>query len=652
MLRTFVTALVLALCAAAAEKPIPPPGVAVPANDRDDLEVGLRKLSDSIDKLKANLLVNDVIIFRDAVHFALKYNEFFRAEEIGRAKELLKQGQERADALSRGDAPWTTATGLVVRGYRSRIDDSVQPYGLVVPATWSPKAPRKWRMDAWFHGRGETLSEVNFLWERTTRPGEFTPVDTIMLHLYGRYCNANKFAGEVDFFEAMADVKKHYRIDENRIAVRGFSMGGASTWQFATHYPGHWAVAAPGAGFSETREFLGNFRNDPIRPAWWEEKLWRMYDATEYALNFFNLPLVAYSGEIDRQKQAADIMARFLEKEGITNMTHIIGPKTPHRYHPDSKVEIDRRLDAIMERGRDPYPRTIKFVTFTTAYNRVKWLVVDQLEQHWERAQVIAEVAGERAVKVATKNVSALTFDFGPGGSPLAVDGKIGINIDGETVPATAPNTDRSWRVHFAKVNGKWTTAAAAPEYGKAKRHHSQGPIDDAFMSRFIFVVPSGEASQKGIAERIAAEQARAITEWRRHFRGEPIVKKDSEITDADISDANLVMWGDPSSNRMMARVMDKLPVRWTGDSVTLGTKKFSAATNYPVLIYPNPLNPRRYVVVNSGFTFREYDYLNNARQIPKLPDWAVVDVTVPADGRFPGKIADAGFFGEKWELK
>ena len=50
-----------------------------------------------------------------------------------------------------------------------------------------------------------------------------------------------------------------------------------------------------------------------------------------------------------------------------------------------------------------------------------------------------------------------------------------------------------------------------------------------------------------------------------------------------------------------------------------------------PILIFPNPLNPERYVVLNSGFTFREYDYLNNARQVPKLPDWAVVDVTTPA---------------------
>jgi hypothetical protein len=69
-------------------------------------------------------------------------------------------------------------------------------------------------------------------------------------------------------------------------------------------------------------------------------------------------------------------------------------------------------------------------------------------------------------------------------------------------------------------------------------------------------------------------------------------------------------------------------------------------------LIYPNPLNPERYIVLNSGFTYREYDYLNNARQTPKLPDWAVIDLREPASSRYPGKIVAAGFFDENWELK
>ena len=51
--------------------------------------------------------------------------------------------------------------------------------------------------------------------------------------------------------------------------------------------------------------------------------------------------------------------------------------------------------------------------------------------------------------------------------------------------------------------------------------------------------------------------------------------------------------------------------------------------------------------MLNSGFTFREYDYLNNARQVPKLPDWAIVDVTTPPDSRKPGKVVAADFFDE-----
>ena len=69
-----------------------------------------------------------------------------------------------------------------------------------------------------------------------------------------------------------------------------------------------WAAAAPGAGFSETAEFLKVYQKEPIKPTWYEEKLWHWYDCTDYALNLFNCPTVAYSGEIDTQKQAADKM--------------------------------------------------------------------------------------------------------------------------------------------------------------------------------------------------------------------------------------------------------------------------------------------------------------------------------------------------------
>jgi dienelactone hydrolase len=643
-------ALFLTVCAIAAaqSRPVPPPGVEVAANDRADLEAGLKRLASSLERLKNVELVPDVQIYYDAVRYALTYNEFFRPEEIGRARELLRQGQDRADQLLRGQSPWTTATGLVVRGYRSKIDKSVQPYGLVIPASYDPQLAREWRLDAWFHGRGETLSEVNFIYDRQRIPGEFTPPHAFVLHLYGRYCNANKFAGEVDLFEALDAVKRAYPIDDDRIVVRGFSMGGAAAWQFATHYASLWAAAAPGAGFSETPEFLNIYKNEANKPTWWEEKLWHLYNATDYAVNLAQCPTIAYSGEVDRQIQAAQMMQKSMEAEGM-RMTHVIGPKTPHRYHPDSKIEINKAIDAIARLGRTKYPSRVRFTTWTLRYNKMNWVSIDHLDQHWERARVDAAVINDRAIDVKPVNVAAFTLTFQPGSCPLDVTAKSTVSIDGQRVTVDGPMSDRSWTASFHKRAGKWMAGPMEP--GLRKKPGLQGPIDDAFMDSFLFVRPTGRAST-GTAKWVDAEMNRAIREWRRQFRGDVQIRDDASITEEEIANNNLVLWGDPGSNRLLAKIAGKLPVVWTADSVSLGAKRYSAATHVPIMIYPNPLNPERYVVLNSGFTFREYDYLNNARQVPKLPDYAIVDTTTPPDDRWPGKIVDAGFFGEKWEFQ
>jgi hypothetical protein len=186
---------------------------------------------------------------------------------------------------------------------------------------------------------------------------------------------------------------------------------------------------------------------------------------------------------------------------------------------------------------------------------------------------------------------------------------------------------------------------------GLVKRHGLQGPIDDAFLDSFIMVVPTGTPLNGTVGAWTASEQKHAIEHWRRQFRGEARVKKDSEVTDQDIASSNLILWGDPNSNALLRRVLPNLPIRWDAQGVHTGEAIFPADRYAPVLIYPNPLNPKRYVVVNSGFTFREYDYLNNARQVPKLPDYAIVDLSQPITSRGPGGITTAGFFNERWEL-
>jgi hypothetical protein len=78
----------------------------------------------------------------------------------------------------------------------------------------------------------------------------------------------------------------------------------------------------------------------------------------------------------------------------------------------------------------------------------------------------------------------------------------------------------------------------------------------------------------------------------------------------------------------------------------------YDPATHVPLMIYPNPLWPGRYLVLNSGPTFREAHDRTNSLQNPKLPDWAMVDITTPPDGVKPGKVVAAEFFDEGWGVR
>jgi hypothetical protein len=643
------TAVLIAQQAAPPLHLIPPAGVQVSDADQKSLHAGLTRLQARIDALKGNPRLPDVQIFEKAVRYALEGNEFFRQEEVFRAKELLRMGMERADQLSHGDAPWTRATGPVVRGYISKIDGSVQPYGLVVPASYAADKPHTWRVDTWFHGRSENLSEVNFLWDRIFNMGQFHPDDTIMLHLYGRYCNGSVFAGEVDLFEALDDVKKNFHVDQNRILVRGFSMGGASAWHIGAHYGTDFAAVAPGAGYAETMEFTGQTRRG-IQPTWFEDKLLHLTNATDYAANFFNVPVIAYNGDKDAQRQAADIMEKNMAAEGLT-LSRVIGKDIGHAYTPAAMAQINEMLDSIAAKGRDEWPREVHFTTWTLRYNRMRWVVVDGLEKHWDRARVDASMEGDHTIQAKTSNVSAVSFEFGVGARMLNPASKVTVVLDGQTLTAAGPLTDGSWSAHFRKTGGKWAVGTDDSNTLR-KRHDLQGPIDDAFFDSFLMVSPTGSPMNEMVGNWTKAEEAHAIKMWRTQMRGDAPVKNDTDVTDADIASSNLVLWGDPQSNKVLARIADRLPIRWTADSVVLGDRKFAAASNAPVLIYPNPLNPKKYVVINSGMTMREYSESNNALQVAYLPDYAVVDLTTPPGPRWPGKILAAGFFDEQWRLQ
>ncbi len=658
--RLLSAALVLLLAGAvfAAEvKPIPPPGIPIPDADRAALTAEVAALRKEIDALRVALkakpallaLLPDVMIFHKSVDWALRYDEFFEPKHLDAARQQLALGRQRAKELRDGQPAWNSATGLVVRGYISKIDGSVQPYGLVIPDDWKPGEATPRRLDFWLRGRSEKATELGFLADRMKSRGEFAPPGAIMLHPFGRYCCANKFAGEVDLFEALENVRTHYGIDANRISVRGFSMGGASTWHLGTHFAGMWAAVAPGAGFAETAEYNRVFAAGKTPPPWWEQVLYRWYDATLYSANLANTTTVAYSGELDGQKQAADIMLRFAEKEGLT-IPHIIGPQTAHKYHPDAKPKIEEIVTAAADEGQHPVPERIHFTTYSLIYPTIKWLRIVGMEKQWERTVISAEVTEEGLV-VDTKNVSRFIVALPTAGKISVRGDSIDTIIDGQKVTARYSATGAA----FLKTMGKWTSQAVVdrpptPMVNLTKRPLVCGPIDHAFMSSFLFVRPTGKPLNANVGAWAAAEMEHAIGFWRKVFRGDVRVKDDTALTAEDVAVSNLILWGDPGSNAALAKLLARLPLQWTRDKLTLAGQTYDATQHAPILIYPNPANPSRYLVLNSGVTFREEALLTNSQQTPKLPDWAVIDLRTPPDTKWPGLVLDAGFFDEAWQ--
>lgn len=648
-MRSLPAVLIAALLAATAAAQTPPPpakrlppaGIAIPAEARAELSAGAASLRVELDAAARELaatnpgmakLLPDAEVFHKAVDWALRFDEFFDAKHVAVARRALATGRARVADLRAGRAPWLDATGLIVRGHRSALDGSVQPFGLVVPESTRRDQPA--RLMVWLLGRGEKRTELAFIAEREAGPPQLTPSGMVTLIPYGRFCNATKFAGEVDVFEAMAATRRTYAIDDNRILVAGFSMGGASAWHLATHHAGRWAAAAPGAGFVEVARYTKAFAPGKEPPTWWEQKLWGWYNATDYARNLFNCPTIAYSGEEDPQKAAADFMVEAAAAEGL-GIPHLVGPKTGHKYHPDTRRELTSRLEALVDRGRDPLPKELRLTTRTLRYPGASWLRFEGLARHWERADLAAARDDAGAVRVTTANVTAVR---------LLLPAARRVTIDGHTLELpSGTGADTVLR----REGSLW--AIGAPSAGLRKRPGLTGPVNDAFLAPFVFVRPTGPPLNATVGAWAAAELAHATKMWRDIFRGEAPVKDDTAVSEEDIAGRNLILFGDPASNRLLARVLSGLPLRWDSRVLEFRGRSHDAAHHAPILIFPNPLNPARYVVLNSGIDFREHAYGTNALQISKLPDHAVIDLREPPGPRWPGRIVEAGFFDEAW---
>lgn len=620
------------------ERVLPPKGEPLSRAVRQALEQELEFLEKRLSTIAEHEREADVAALIKAVRFAIEFDEFYGKADVEKAKNLLAVAKERLVALQKDQTPWMKEKGTGVFAYRSSIDDSPQPYGVEIPQDLPESGIPLY---VFLHGRGDKETDLHFVANRLAKKGQIQPAGAIVMHPFGRQCIGWKSAGEIDVLEAVDDLCKRFPIDRNKIVLTGFSMGGAGVWHIAAHYPDHWVAASPGAGFAETARYQ-NLTPENYPPLY-EQRLWGAYDVPDYVRNLFGLPVFAYSGENDKQVQAARVMEEAYKAEG-RELTHLIGPGVEHKYEPATLAELLQRLEATASRGKDPAPKQAELQTRTLRYPSSGWLTATALDEHWQDSRISAK-ATDAGVEITTKNIRQFRIE---GSAPIVGPTA---TIDGQAVELRGDRNSEQPIGQFTKIDGQWKeTSAKGTTSGLEKIPGLQGPIDDVFLSRFIVVLPEGKSSNETLQRWIDFELAHFLDRWKATFRGEPIVVKGNELTPEQMKSANLILWGDPESSRAIAKVVERLPMEWNASSIAIGDSKFDATTHAPTLIYPNPFASDRYIVINSGPTFREQHDKTNSQQNPKLPDWAIFDLTTPPSGSSAGKVVAADFFDEFWQ--
>ena len=653
----------------------PKPTAPLSAEQEAAVERELSAATKAFQAVKKHPRAADADIFLKAVRYALEFDEWYdkKAEDgVKKASALLEEARRRIESLAKNETPWMNGSGQKVLGFYSRIDDSPQPYGVEVPEglEFGP-GKRPVPMWIWLHGRGDTATDLHFVYGRlkATKPGQFQPKGTIVIHPFGRYCNGWKSAGETDVFEARDDAIARFHVDQDRIALAGFSMGGAGAWHLGAHYPDQWACVHTGAGFVDVKRYQ---KLTPEKmPPRHEQVLWGMYDVPEYALNFKNVPLISYSGENDSQRDSAEYMTEVLARHGMSR-PHLIGPGMGHKYHPETIKEVQRLIEEAVEKGRERFPDEVHIQTRTPLYGRVKWMNLHGMEESWKEARLHAKVLADgKSIEISTRNVTRIVLYPPPqarkGGGALRVkiDGAELSLAVGEELPqfqnflSPGPRVPGSF-CRLVKEGGRWRDfgnaqpfAHEGPEGGKPSSH--PGVIDTAFMKRFLVVLPDGKSGFASVDSWVAAESAHFLARWRGLMRGDARVAKASEVKDVFEAGKTqgLILWGTPESNSCIRAVLGSLPVEWDAKKVGMkGRRSFDAETHLPAMVYPCLKSPGFEVVLNSGLTFREAHDRTNSLQNPKLPDWAILDITQPPNAETAGKVVAAEFFDDKWQIK
>ena len=546
------------------------------------------------------------------------------------------------EASAGGSDPYGSRTGLVFRAYRSRLDGRLQSYPLYVPKRYDPDGPPL-PLVLVAHGLGQepTLAlryVFGFLLGKEddrAHAGRHLPalpdLGAFVAAPLGYGDAGARALGEDDVLAVIDDIEAAYGIDDARVSLTGYSLGGTVAFVVPLHYPDRFAAAAPLCGYPNLLSYQ-SVQGTPKTP--WEEVLLEKRYIRNYAENGAWLPLHIVHGGKDGPARSAVIADRYEE----LGYRHLFDVQNDLDHHAEDYAYKDARmLTWLTARRRPESPPHVHLRTGEYRYHTAYWLGLDAMRDPGRFADIDAsfDPDAQRYV-VKTDNVDAFTIE-----APAFTAHTVA--IDGATLPV-----DSASGMHFVREGNGFALAGTPPDRSAKKRPGVSGPLDDVLRHAFVVVYGTADPSQTE-SNRITAEHHASFDSWSgAHFP----VRADRDVGETDIAATSLVLVGGPKSNRITAALVDSLPVHFEDGAITLRGERFAGEDVGVSFICPHPRNAAEYVVVHAGVGYRG---TLASRHLPRqAPDFLVYDgrITRALGGELLGSerpVLAGGFFDDNW---
>lgn len=511
-------------------------------------------------------------------------------QRLVRAAALSQLG---ADRLPEGD-------GAVMRAFVSEVDGTIQPYSLTIPKAYDPSVG--WPLIVNLHGHG---------WFRPFQ-GHPAPAyeGAFGLAAAGRGATDFRELGEISVLRSIAEVKRDFSIDDDRVYIRGGSMGGTGAWYLATRYADQFAGILPICGNTDNQAWTlrwGWNKDFPGRFGDLRHWLQESHTARAFAPNLLHLPayVIHGSGDVVVPPEHSRYMVAELRALGAPVEYREI-PNRGHSGFPGPIIE--EGLAWMCGHPRQPFPSRVLWRADRMRHGKAYWLRLEEKRSEGAFAEIEAQAGENNRVTIRTDNLRAFSIQRT---APLFAENRpLFLTIDGERVifPLRRPG-DPEWAQLRQTPELGWRDAARMtdPPPSPRKTAWLEGPISEAFLQPFVLV--QGTKSEDPDIQRLwQRETDHFREEWKRRNLAPCYRIKDTDLTEQVAARRNLVLFGGPRHNHVAARLAPRLPLDDVlsplrgrallhPGSGLRATRTEADDVGY-FLVYPHPDHPDRLVVV------------------------------------------------------